>query len=204
MMDENDKQTELKIFDAATKVFIEKGMDGARMQEIADKAGINKSLLHYYFRSKEKLFNEVFEKIANNLFGKFAPLLDENLSLEEKIRFFFSEHIEMLKKNPGLPAFVLNEMNRNPERIRILVRKADVRKIWNKLWKLHGEEFERYNITLDTFPQLMTSIAALSVFPFVGKELISTIIEAFDRDFDDYIETRKEFVADFVIRAIKG
>ena len=63
-MTENDKQTEEKIFEAATDVFVEKGMDGARMQDIANHAGINKALLHYYYRTKDHLFNAVFEKIA--------------------------------------------------------------------------------------------------------------------------------------------
>ena len=69
-MSENDKLTEEKIFEAATDVFVEKGMDGARMQDIADKAGINKALLHYYFRTKDKLFNAVFEMIAKKIFKK--------------------------------------------------------------------------------------------------------------------------------------
>ena len=121
-MAENDKQTEDKIFEAATEVFINKGMDGSRMQDIANHAGINKSLLHYYFRTKDKLFNAVFEKIAEQLFKRFAPVFDEKLSLEEKIRFFYREHIEFLKNNPRLPSFILNEINRNPERIRKLLR----------------------------------------------------------------------------------
>ena len=66
-MTENDKQTEEKIFEAATDVFIEKGMDGARMQDIADHAGINKALLHYYYRTKDRLFNAVFEKIRTDV-----------------------------------------------------------------------------------------------------------------------------------------
>ena len=101
-MTENDKQTEEKIFEAATDVFVEKGMDGARMQDIATHAGINKALLHYYFRTKDQLFNAVFEKIARKIFKKFAPVFDENLTLEEKIRFFFREHIAFLTgKSPA-------------------------------------------------------------------------------------------------------
>ena len=88
-MSENEKLTEEKIFEAATDVFVEKGLDGARMQDIADHAGINKALLHYYFRTKDKLFNAVFEMIAKKIFKKFAPVFDETLTLEEKIRFFF-------------------------------------------------------------------------------------------------------------------
>jgi len=64
-MTENDRQTEDKIFESATDVFLEKGMDGARMQVIADHAGINKSLLHYYYRTKDHLFNAVFEKLQD-------------------------------------------------------------------------------------------------------------------------------------------
>src|SRR4030043_2205343 len=201
-MTETDKQTEEKIFDAATDVFTEKGMDGARMKDIANHAGINKALLHYYYRTKDHLFNAVFEKIAGNMFAKFAPVLDENLSLEEKIRFFFREHITFMQKNPRLPAFLLNEVNRNPERIKKLIQSIDINKLWTTLEKQHKEELVKYNITRETIPQLMTSIAALSVFPFVAKAIISGIMEKLGYDFDEYIEVRKEYAADFVIKAI--
>jgi len=202
-MTEKDKQTEEKIFESATEIFIEKGMDGARMQDIADHAGINKSLLHYYYRTKEHLFNAVFEMIAGQMFKKFAPVFDENLSLEEKIRFFFREHITFLQKNPRLPSFILNELHRYPERIKKLIQSIDINKIWTTLEAQHKDELVKYNITRETIPQLMTSIAAMSVFPFVAKPVIASIMEKMGYDFDDYIEERKEYAADFVIRAIK-
>ena len=201
-MTENDKQTEEKIFEAATDVFVEKGMDGARMQDIANHAGINKALLHYYYRTKDHLFNAVFEKIAGQIFKKFAPVLDENLSLEEKIRFFFREHIGFLQRNPRLPSFLLNELNRNPERIKKLIQSIDINKLWATLEKQHKEELVKYNITRETIPQLMTSIAALSVFPFAAKAIISGILEKLGYDFDEYLEVRKKYAADFVIKAI--
>ncbi len=202
-MTEKDKQTEEKIFESATEIFIEKGMDGARMQDIADHAGINKSLLHYYYRTKEHLFNAVFEMIAGQMFKKFAPVFDENLSLEEKIRFFFREHITFLQKNPRLPSFILNELHRYPERIKKLIQSIDINKIWTTLEAQHKDELVKYNITRETIPQLMTSIAAMSVFPFVAKPVIASIMEKMGYDFDDYIEERKEYAADFVIKAIK-
>ncbi len=202
-MVENDKQTEDKIFESATAVFIDKGMDGARMQDIADHAGINKSLLHYYYRTKERLFNAVFEKIAGQMFRKFAPVLDENLSLDEKIRFFFREHITFLQKNPRLPSFILSEINRNPAMIKKFIRHLDVNKLWATLEAQHKEELKKYNITRETVSQFMTSIAAMSVFPFAARVLIANILEKIGYDFDDYIEQRKEYAADFVINAIK-
>jgi len=202
-MTENDKQTEEKIFEAATDVFVEKGMDGARMQDIATHAGINKALLHYYFRTKDQLFNAVFEMIARKIFKKFAPVFDENLTLEEKIRFFFREHIAFLQANPRLPGFLLNEVNRNPERIKKLLKTVDFDSFWLKLYDQHKEEFNRYNITKAKMPQLMISIAALSVFPFAARGIIEGILERTGLDFNEYMEERKEFAADFVIKAIK-
>lgn len=201
-MTENDKQTEEKIFEAATDVFIEKGMDGARMQDIANHAGINKALLHYYFRTKDQLFDTVFEMIARKTLKKFAPVFDENLSLEAKIRFFFKEHIAFLQENPRLPAFILNELNRNPSRIKRLLKNVNFGMFWQNLHEQHKEELDKYDITEANISQVMVSIAALSVFPFVARGIIEGILENFDLKFDDYIEQRKVFAADFVIKAI--
>jgi len=201
-MTENDKLTEEKIFEAATEVFVDKGMDGARMQDIANHAGINKALLHYYYRTKDQLFNAVFEMIAKKIFKKFAPVFDENLTLEEKIRFFFKEHISFLQENPRLPGFLLNEVNRHPERIKKLLNNVDFESIWLKLYQQHKDELKNYNITQALMPQLMITIAAMSVFPFAARGILEGILEKIGVDFNVYIEERKEFAADFVIKAI--
>lgn len=202
-MTENDKQTEEKIFESATEVFIEKGMDGARMQDIADHAGINKALLHYYYRTKDRLFDAVFEMIAGKMFSRFTPVLDEKMPLEEKIRFFFREHISFLQKNRRLPAFLLNEINRNPARIKRLLDNLDIEKLWRVLESQHKGELDKYGITRKNIPQLMTSIAAISVFPFAARGIIESIFQKMGIDFDDYMEERKVFAADFVIGALK-
>ncbi len=203
-MSTKDNQTEEKIFEAATTVFVEKGLDGARMQEIADQAGINKALLHYYYRTKERLFNAVFEKLALILFKRFAPVLDANMSLEDKLRFFYREHIDFLKKNRSLPSFILNEINRNPERLKKLISGYEVDKLWRILEEQHKEELQKFNITYRNIPQLMTSIAALSVFPFAARGIFEVIFEKQGISFDDYLEERKKFAPEFVIKAIKG
>jgi TetR/AcrR family transcriptional regulator len=203
-MTDSDRQTEEKIFEAATYVFVEKGMDGSRMQDIANHAGINKSLLHYYYRSKDHLFNAVFEKIADEMFRKFAPVFDENLSLDDKIRFFFREHIGFLQKNPRLPAFLLNEINRNPGRVKKLIRNVNVNKFWMMLMEQHPDELAEYRITKESLPQLMITIASISVFPFAARGILETLFENMDIGFDDFLEKRKEFAATFVINALKN
>ena len=202
-MSENEKLTEEKIFEAATDVFVEKGLDGARMQDIADHAGINKALLHYYFRTKDKLFNAVFEMIAKKIFKKFAPVFDETLTLEEKIRFFFKEHISFLQANPRLPGFLLNEVNRNPARIKKLLDNIDFNNIWLQLYKQHKNELQKYNISQETLPQIMISMAAMSVFPFAARGILEGVLDKMGLDFNEYMEERKTFAADFVINALK-
>ncbi|HEX2898201.1 MAG TPA: helix-turn-helix domain-containing protein, partial [Bacteroidia bacterium] len=60
MLVSEKENTEFRILEAARHIFQQKGFDGARMQEIADTAQINKGLLHYYFKSKDALFHKVF------------------------------------------------------------------------------------------------------------------------------------------------
>lgn len=201
-MPELESNTEEKIFEAASNVFIEEGSAGARMQTIADRAGINKALLHYYFRTKDHLFEAVFLKLAQKMLNKFSPIFEENLSLEEKIRFFFREHISFMQQNPKLPAFIISEINRNPERIRKLLANIDFKKILSEILTQHSAELYKYNITEDNFPQIMTTIASLSVFPFAAKGIIEAIFCKTGVDFEKYVEDRKQFAADFVIKAI--
>jgi len=203
-MTERDRQTEEKIFESATEIFIEKGMDGARMQDIADHAGINKSLLHYYYRTKDHLFDAVFEMIAGQMFKKFAHVFDENITFEDKIRFFFAEHISFLQKNSRLPAFLMNELHRNPNRIKRIIQSIEINKLWLRLEDQHKDDLIKYNITKETIPQLMTSIAAMSVFPFIAKPIVSGLMEKMGYDFDEYIEERKKYAAEFVINALKN
>ncbi len=203
-MTEKDRQTEEKIFESATEVFLERGMDGARMRDIADHAGINKALLHYYYRTKDHLFNAVFEYIAGRILKKFSPVLDPSLSLDDKIRFFYREHINFLKENPRLPGFFLNEINRNPERVKKLLSGFDLNNLWLMIYSQHRKELDEYKIDASMMPQIMSSIVALSVFPFAARGIFEAIFEKQGMSFNRYLDERKEFAADFVINALKN
>src|SRR4249920_2351657 len=101
-----DVSTEEKILSAAKKVFISRGMAGARMQDIADEAGINKAMLHYYFKNKEKLFEVIFMEAAAQLFPRINEIFFSDYSLFEKIERFCEEYMAVVMENPYLPLFV--------------------------------------------------------------------------------------------------
>ena len=202
-MDSSEKITEEKIFEAAADVFEEKGFDGARMQEIADRAGINKALLHYYYRTKEKLFDAVFSHLAGFMFQKLYACIDNDLPLEEKLKLFYKEHIGFLQKHPRLPAFVVNEINQHPERILRIIGSEPITKARQKLFDQIDEEMKAGHMRETDKVQLLINIVALSVFPFAAKGIIHAIMEEQHIEFDDFIEARKTELPSFIINALK-
>ena len=112
------RSVEQEIFHTAEEVFHERGYDGARMQEIADRAGINKAMLHYYFRSKDRLFQTVFVAALGRILPHVVEPLASDLPLGLKIRRFVETYIDQLQRHPKIPGFVITELNRHPERLR--------------------------------------------------------------------------------------
>ena len=120
-MTERDQDTEERILAAAHAVFLRSGTAGARMQEIADEAGVNKALLHYYFRSKERLGQAVFERTAVTMFSFLFELIASPASLVEKVRTVVAAQIEFLREHPYLPGYIVSELHHHPERITRIV-----------------------------------------------------------------------------------
>lgn len=198
-----DENTEVQILDAAKNVFQSKGMDGARMQEIADKAGINKAMLHYYYRNKQLLFEAVF----NNAFSLLAPqlntILNDDSSIEKKIRNFTSNYISFMDKHPYLPAFVIQELNRNPEFILKMKNNLGFPNI--EKFKIQvNQEVKDGILKPISAEQLFMNVMALNVFPFVAKPLLMAFTNTDDEAYNGLIEKRKTEVADFIINSIKN
>lgn len=197
-MTKADKQTEEKIFDAATEIFEEKGLAAARMQDIANRAKINKALLHYYFRSKEKLFMAVFDKLADKIFKKFSGIFEEDMPFEEKIRYFFKEHMKFLQKNPKLPMFILAEVSRNPELLDKFLSKVNISNIKAKI-----SDDVSTSLPEEAIPHLMVSIVSLSVFPIAAKPIVKGILKEAGIDYNQFIKERMEVAPEFILSALK-
>ncbi|MDA3818929.1 MAG: TetR family transcriptional regulator [Candidatus Delongbacteria bacterium] len=199
------QSTEAVILKAASEVFMERGFDGARMQEIADRAGLNKALLHYYYRSKEKLFNAVFERVLIEMIEGMIQIFEDNLTVFESIRSFFKKHQEILMKNKLLPLFMLNEIQRAPELLIDLYPVDRIQVVRKKFYSDVNNEQHMGIIRKDVDPHdLFLNILSLSVFPFAAKPLLKGFYSMDENDFQSMISHRKENLADFVINAIKA
>lgn len=197
-----DHTTEKRILEAARKVFLANGMAGARMQDIADEAGINKALLHYYFRSKDKLFEMIFKEAMAGFVPWANAVFEADLPLFQKIEQFTFEYIDLLMKNPFIPLFVLNEVNRQPE--------VFIKKMWDGKRPtpgalLHQIEMDVQKGLIRPVPpiHLVINMISMCIFPFVGRPMIQMVMKLNDSQFRQLMEQRKTEIASFIIQSIR-
>ncbi len=195
--------TEKIILEAARQVFIRKGFDGARMQEIADEANINKALLHYYFRSKDKLFMAIFVDVIQVFISSSVKFIqDPRQTVFEKIRLFVEKYISFIQDNPYLPGFILNELNRRPDRLVGIFKSSGLE--LDYFYSQIEKEIREGKIEPVEPEHLLVNMISMCIFPFVGKPMINTIIlSGSEKDFNLFIEERKKTIPEFIINSIK-
>jgi len=192
-MNKEYTETELLIVNAARKVFLNKGMDGARMQEIADEAGINKALLHYYFRNKQKLFDAVFQEALEKFFPAIVEVLINETPFIDKIDILVDMYFDRFKENPHIVSFIIHEINQNPERIENVMKESGMR--LDVIKQKIQEMIEVGKISFFSFDHFMVNMLGLIIWPFAGRPLIQRMLFENDPEkFDDFLEERKTVV----------
>ena len=179
----SDTSTEEKILSAAREIFFQKGFSGARMQDIADEAGINKALLHYYFRSKEKLFETIFREAFEKLVPRIIEVFSSDLPFFDKIRAFCEAYVTMAMENPFIPIFILNEMHRNPEGFQKTF--GDIpKKVPHILMKSVIKKAVEEGLIREIDPlQLIMNMLSLSMFPTISRPMFQLVMNMSDTQF---------------------
>jgi len=197
-----DKNTEQRIFDAARIVFQQKGLAGARMQEIADEAGINKALLHYYYRSKEKLFEAIFNEVFSNIVLGLQNLFSKEMGILERFHAIVEIYIDNLLKNPHIPLFVINEINQNPEKIISILNDKVVIHMKNFLIQMYQEMNEGKIKKVDPF-QLLMSVIGMIIFPFAVFPAIKGIAAKNQMPVETFLQDRKQIIIGYIENILK-
>jgi TetR/AcrR family transcriptional regulator len=199
----DDKGAEQRILAAARKVFTTKGMAGARMQEIADEAGINKALLHYYFRDKDKLFEAIFMEEAQKFFPKINAIFQSDEPLFEKIETFVREYIDEMVENPYLPWFVLSEINLDPDRFMNKMLGETNRPKPAKFLEQIEKEIKKGTIKRIPPVHLLMNLLSMTIFPFIARPMITRNLQMSEIQFRKTMEERKKEIPKFIIDSIK-
>lgn len=193
LTEENNLSTEEKLKEAARIVFTKKGYAATKTRDIAEEAGLNLALFHYYFRSKEKLFEIIMMEKVQQLFSFIAPALNNpDNTLEEKIDWIATNYIDMLLKNPDLPIFVLSEIRNNPERFGKTVQ-LDTYVLKSHFIKQLAEKNKNVNPI-----QLFLSFLGMMVFPFISKPVFETTGAVNEAAFKHLMDERKILIPKWI------
>ncbi len=196
------KSTEQKIFDAATELFLEKGVDRTSVREIATKADINLALMNYYFRSKENLFDAIFSQLVKKNTKKLIKILDSDIGLEEKVRQYVNVYIDMLSENPLLVSFVMSILHRSRDRITEMKAISSLYST-DQFAQQIIDESKKGNIRRTDPTQFYVDMLSLIAFPFAIKLLVIDKRGFDEEGFAAFIEERRQRVPEMLIDSLR-
>jgi TetR/AcrR family transcriptional regulator len=206
-----DRETEQRILDAARRVFTRRGTAGARMQEIAAEAGVNQALLHYYFRTKERLSIAVFQQMASTLFPALMQTLGSDMTIEQKVDGIVALYLENLSKNPFLPGYIISELHHHPDRVPHMLATAagvDPAKMLAQVFSKLGQQIDaeaRAGRMRPIAPQqFAANLISLCVFPFAARPMLSLAFGFDDAGFAAFIEERRRDLPRYIRNAIRS
>ena len=188
-----ERTTDQAILEAAERLFLEKGFARTSTTEIAKEAGCNQALVHYYYRTKDRLFESIFERKAKLLLSGFLQIHDESLPFEQVLAGMVRSHFDMLAQNPRIPVLIVNELLTNPERLRALREKlgplpAGIAKGLQKRLDL---ESAKGSIRPTLLVDLFFTILGLNALPFLAGPILKTATEMSDAEFDSLLRRRR-------------
>lgn len=197
--------TEQRILRAAERVFFEKGFAGARTTEIAEAAGVTHAMLHYYFRTKERLFEYILSSKIELMKSMLVQSVADNaLPLRDKLRRIIDVHIDFLAQHPGLPRFLLDEVFGNPARMPLFAEK--IQSVAPAVLSLLQHDLDKAAAKgvcrkVD-IRMLIVDIISLNAFPFIASPLMSILFPESSADPTAFAKARKEEVFDTIWRKI--
>ena len=206
-MDNQEKQSkEQQILAAAEQEFLTRGYDGARTTSIAEAAGVTHAMLHYYFRTKEQLFERIVdEKFETMSHSMFAIMGDPSLPIVERIKGGIEAHFDFVAQNPLLPRFVINEIISRPERYDVLYKRvgAIIDNVYRGLQSEINRSAERGEIERVDIKMLFISIMSLNIFTFLAYPFMEPLMGELMANRERFLAERKAENIETILRRIK-
>ena len=198
------ENTENLILEIARKHFIQYGFAGTRMQKIADEAGLNKAMVHYYFRSKNLLYRRIVQQTLNGVVGDVAQAFATEVPFWEKVELIVDTYFRLLLEHPEVPVFIMSELAQ--ERTHFI---GELKKRTRSLPGVQSfvmqimQEMQSGQIRSMDPKQLLLNIMGMTVFPFMAKPVFCTLFEYSDQAFNDMMRERKAVIMQFLKQALE-
>lgn len=206
MINMKEQTTEEKILEAAENEFLQRGFESARTTSIAKEAGVTHAMLHYYFRTKEKLF----EKIISDKMSMLGELMldsltKSNLPLFDKLQEAIIRHLDFINANSSLPLFFIREVYSNPKRMRLMATalQTHAKKSICNLQAEIDELAERGECRRVDATMLLIDIVSLNIFSFIAQPVMEVVFSDLFSDKERFLELRKRENTDTIMRKLK-
>ncbi|MFB6248451.1 MAG: TetR/AcrR family transcriptional regulator [Salinibacter sp.] len=204
-MASSDVSTEDRILEAAHTVFVRHGTQGASLKDIAQEADVNQALLHYYFRDKETLADTVFENVVSDFIPQIQSVFVADQTIEQKVETIVGRYLDLIRKNPYLPSYIVGELNQNPDAMKARIRSMGLAP-FDDLHKLDAQLQEKADageLRPISAEQFIVNLLSLCIFPFIARPLIETMFDMDDAAFDRFIEERKRQIPRFFLGGLR-
>jgi TetR/AcrR family transcriptional regulator len=202
----NEQPLEEAILEVAEKLFLEKGFALTSTTEIAKEVGCNQALVHYYFRTKDNLFNVIFEQKFKTFFqGVFEMKTMGNLSFQDKLRHIIETHFDLLRKNPKMPALILNELSRRPDQLEVLREKLHTlpEQLFAELEKDLKVEIEQGNIRDISLMDILVSMLSLNIALFIIMPVAEKMLQINEIQKEFMITHRRSENVEFILKSLR-
>lgn len=199
-------ETEARILRAAEREFMAKGFAGARTQAIAEAAGVNHAMLHYYFRTKELLFERIIAEKFEILGRLIAPSIeDTHSSIFQMLARLINSHLDLISQNPDLPRFILTEIYSNPERLRQVSDNVSefASKIVSNMQRKIDQAARAGLCRMTDARKLLIDVISLNLMPFMAAPIINAAFNGYMEDMEAFVKQRKQENYDTITRKLK-
>lgn len=185
---------EQKIIEAAQQLFVEKGFVETSMSDIAQTVGINRSVLHYYFRTKDKMFQAVFSNIVASVIPKVQDILMQDVPFIKRLELILDEYIKKFIESPYLVKFILGEIQRDVNHLISSAKELQLDNCFHILYKYLYDEMQEGKLKSVPMPFVFFTFYGLLTYPFLSKNLIMVLFLDKEEDFAPMLHEWKQYV----------
>lgn len=178
MQMEQNNDIESRILEAAAKVFIDKGYEGTNMTLIAEAAGIGRPALYYYYRTKDKIFGEIFGNLIKSFVPEILGIIQKDAPVEQRIEELVDAYFKQLMKNPKLPLFIAKEIDRDPQLIVSTASKIHIESFFVSIYQAYNNEIKAGHIKNTPAYAIILNIVSGVITPFLFSPLFKTLTES--------------------------
>jgi AcrR family transcriptional regulator len=200
---ENYTEVQQRIVESARELFVKRGLKRTTVRDIASAAGTNVAMVNYYFRSKDNLFETIFEEAFSLLTKRIFSIMNSDLPFFEMIREWVYSYYDTLMEYPNMPIFVLTELAQNPDKLKEKFNPLYTGQLYEKVARRIREEVEKGVIRELSAPDFFLNIISLSIFPFVGMPIAIQLLHLSEEQYVAQLDRHREYIVDFIIQAIR-